>query len=204
MNHEPIVFIVDDDEQSRKSVCALVNSMGLTAEPHASAEAFLATYESDCPGCLVTDFRMLGMTGLELQAEMNRRQIPLPVIVLTAYPRTQLTVQAIRAGAITLLEKPYENEDLWDAIRRALTEDANRRGRYERREEIRRRIDQLTPAERQVLDMIVQGRPNKAIAKDLDVSLRTVENRRHTIFAKTGTDSVAGLVRLVIEANLNT
>ncbi|MHC4403772.1 MAG: response regulator transcription factor, partial [Planctomycetota bacterium] len=168
-----------------------------------SAEAFLDAYVEGRPGCLVTDVRMLGMSGLELQEELNRRNIQLPVIVLTAYPRTPLTVRAIQAGAVTLLEKPYEDDNLWDAIRKALARDAATRPEHERRREIRRRASLLGPAEHEVMQRIVRGKPNKAIARQLDVSVRTVENRRREVFRKMRADSVAQLVRLVIEAGLD-
>lgn len=201
MAGKPTVFVVDDDEQARKSVCALVRSMGIHAESFASAEEFLDGYAERRAGCLVTDVRMLGMSGLELQEELNRRNVLLPIIVLTAYARTPLTVRAVKAGAVTVLEKPYEDDDLWDAIRRALAEDAARRARHERRQELSRRLDRLSPSERKVMEWIVQGKPNKSIAKLLDISIRTVENRRREVFEKTGAPSVAELVRMVIEAD---
>lgn len=202
MERGPIVFVVDDDEQARMSVCALVQSMGLRAEAFSSGEEFLDSYRESGPGCLVVDVRMLGMSGLELQEELNRRRVLLPVIVLTAYARTPMTVRAIKAGAVTLLEKPCADDDLWDAIRKALAHDATRRSEHERRQEIRACAGRLTPAERQVMTMIVQGKPNKAIARQLDVSVRTVENRRREVFKKMRAESVAELVRLVIEADL--
>jgi len=203
MEREPIVFVVDDDEQARTSVCALVQSMGLRAEAFSSGEEFLDSYRETGPGCLVVDVRMLGMSGLELQEELLRRNVLLPVIVLTAYARTPTTVRAIKAGALALIEKPYSDDDLWDAIRKALAHDAVRRSEHERRREIRDRAGRLTPAERRVMQMIVQGRPNKAIAGELDVSVRTVENRRREVFKKMHADSVAELVRLVIDADLD-
>jgi FixJ family two-component response regulator len=175
--------------------------MGLPAREFPSAEAFLAEYQPGNPGCLVTDVRMLGMSGLELQEELNRRGIRLPVIVLTAHARTPLTVRAMQAGAVTLLDKPYQQDDLWDAIRRALARDAVSRAEATRRDELRANIASLTPAERTVLERIVQGQPNKLIAKQLGVSLRTVENRRQAVIEKMRADSVAELVRMVIEAD---
>jgi two-component system response regulator FixJ len=197
---EQTVFVVDDDRQARESVCALVRSLGLRAESFASAEEFLASFTPDRAGCLVTDVRMLGMSGVELQQKLNEAGAPLPVIVLTAYARTPLTVKVMQQGALTLLEKPYEEDDLWDAIRRALAQDTNRRQQHEHVERIRGRLASLTDKEREVLDGIVAGKPNKNIARELDVSIRTVENRRRDIFAKTQTDSVAELVRMVIDA----
>lgn len=201
MQSELIVFVVDDDAQSRKSVCALVRSMKLRAEPFASAEEFLADYQEDQPGCVVTDVRMLGMSGLELQEELTRQNIPLPVVIMTAYARTPLTVRAIRGGAVTVLEKPCHDDELWDAIRKALAQDAASRSEHERRRELRQRIASLTPIERKVLDLVVQGKPNKVIAMELDVSLRTIESRRKDVYEKTRVNSVADLVRLVIDAN---
>jgi FixJ family two-component response regulator len=202
MHDEPTVFVVDDHEQARKSVCALVHSMGIRAASFASAEEFLATYEAGDPGCLVTDVRMLGMSGLELQEELNRREILLPVIVLTAHARTLLTVRAMQAGAITLLEKPYEDDDLWDAIRKGLATDVATRAEHQRRRSLRSRIAGLAPSQRRVLDMIVAGTPNKAIAEALDISIRTVENRRREVFERMGADSLAELVRMVVDAGM--
>ena len=199
---EPTVFVVDDDERARKSVCALVCSLGVRAEAFSSAEEFLGRYRPGDPGCLVTDIRMLGMSGLDLQDRLAEQGIRLPVIVLTAYPRTRSTVRAMKAGALTLLEKPYDEEELWDAIRRALTQEAACRAEVQRRREILARLARLTPAERIVMNLIVQGKPNKTIAKQLDLSTRTVESRRHEVFTKMGVESVAELVRLAIDGQL--
>jgi FixJ family two-component response regulator len=201
--HEPTVFVVDDDEQARKSVCALVGSMGIAAQSFASAEQFLDGYVPGSPGCVVADVCMVGMSGIELQEELASRNVFLPVIILTAYARTPLTVRAVQAGAVTVLEKPYEEDDLWNAIRKALAQDTEKRTEHQRREEIRRRLQQLTPDERKVLEMIVAGKLNKVIAKEMDVSIRTVENRRREVFAKMQVRSVAELVRLAIEAGVD-
>jgi FixJ family two-component response regulator len=203
MSSEPTVFVVDDDEDARDSVCVLVRSMGIRAEPFASAEEFLACYVEGRPGCLVTDVRMLGMSGIELQEKLIERNIAIPVIMLTAYARTPVTVRAMAAGAVTLLEKPYAEEELWDAIRKALARDGQRREDVQRQREIRLRVDQLTPGERAVMDLIVQGQPNKMIARKLGISVRAVENRRSAVFAKMQADSVADLVHLVIETKLD-
>jgi two-component system, LuxR family, response regulator FixJ len=202
MKFEPTVFVVDDDERARKSVCALVRSLGLRAEAFSSGEEFLARPASSGPGCLVTDIRMIDMSGLDLQDRLIEQGIRLPVIVLTAYPRTRSTVRAMKAGAVTLLEKPYDEEELWDAIRKALAQEAAGRAEAQRRGEIRQRATELTPAERNVMNLIVQGKPNKIIAKQLDMSIRTIESRRHEVFAKMQVESVAELVRLAIEGEL--
>lgn len=201
MTVEPTVFVVDDDELARTSTTALVGSMGIPSESFCSAEEFLDRYVAGRPGCLVTDIRMLGMSGLELQERLRELDIQLPVVVMTAYAKTPLTVRAIQGGAVTLLEKPCEENELWDAIRRALARDAEDRAANEHRQRIVRRIEGLTPTQRKVMDMIVAGKANKVIAVELDVSIRTVEARRQEVFAKMKADSVAELVRLVMEAN---
>lgn len=194
------VFVVDDDEASREAVVTLVGEMGLEAHGYASAEEFLESYDGRRPACLVTDVRMLKMSGLELQEELGRRGYGLATVVLTAYAETPVTVRAIKNGAVTLLEKPCRDLELWDAIRTALAEDARNVERDTRRLEALRRLESLTPSERQVLDMVAAGAPNKAIASRLDVSVRTVEVRRKAVFEKMGADSVASLVRRVLDA----
>ena len=199
---EATVFIVDDDEEALASVHALVRSMGVQATPFTSAEAFLELYDDDCPGCLVTDVRMVGMSGIELQQKMQDLGIELPVIVLTAFARTPLTVKAMQNGAVTMLDKPYDDDDLWDAIRLGLQRDEESRAKRAYQRELRERIGRLTESERKVMDLVVAGLQNKSIAKRLDVSVRTVENRRREVFAKMQSVSVAELVRQVIAAGV--
>lgn len=203
MPEPPTVFIVDDDEQARKSVCALVKSMGLPAESFASAEEFLEKYCPGRRGCLVTDLRMPGMSGLDLQDQLIQRRIPIPVIILTAYARTPSTVRAIQAGAVTVLDRPYAEDNLCDAIRAALSKDAAGEAKRKERQRIRDRLAQLSPLERSVLNLIVQGRPNKLIAKELDISIRTVANRRAELLSRLQASSTAELIRMAIEAAEN-
>ncbi len=202
MDGEPTIFVVDDDDLMRTSVCALARSMGIPAESFRSAEEFLDQCSDDRPGCLVTDVRMLGMSGLELQERLRERGVRLPVIVMTAYAETRLTVRALRAGALTLLEKPFEENELWDAIREALAKDAAYRVAHQRHREVRRRVERLTPTQRKVMDLIVAGKSNKWIANELDMGTRTVESRRREVFERMEAESVAELVRLALEANL--
>lgn len=199
---EPTVFVVDDDEQARKSVSALVRSLGIAAECFESGEQFLAAYAKGRPGCLVTDVRMFGMSGLELQQKLIDQEIFLPVIVMTAYAKTATTVEAMQKGAVTLIEKPCDEDQLWSAIRKALSLDASKREQHQRRQDIQHRYAALTDKEREVMSRMIDGKANKVIAKDLDISIRTVENRRHEVFQKMGAESVAELVRMVIEAGL--
>ena len=201
MENESKVFVVDDDAEALASVCALVRSMGLTCKHFASGEEFLAYCDSgeELFGCLVTDVRMLGISGIELQEQLVQRGIRIPVIVLTAYARTQLTVRAMQNGAVTLLDKPYDDDALWDAIREGLKRDVEQRAKASVQQAAREHLESLTPSERQVLDLVVAGLPNKAIAGRLDVSVRTVENRRREIFSKMQANSVADLVRLTVQ-----
>jgi FixJ family two-component response regulator len=201
MSDAPIVFVVDDDERACRSVCALAQSMGLECKSFSTAEQFLGYYSTDRAGCLVTDVRMLGISGLELQEKLNEMGSLLPVIIMTAYATTPVTVRAMKSGALTMLDKPYHEDQLWDAIRKALSLDAQRRVQHERRHAIRQRMEQLTPSERDVLQLVVSGKANKVIACILDVSVRTVENRRRDVYRKMDAESAVDLVRMVIEAD---
>ena len=198
MADEQTVFVVDDDRQSRDSVTTLVRSMGISAKEFDSAEAFLDFYEGS-PGCLVTDYRMRGMSGLELQESLIENGSLLPMIIVTAFARTPITVQAIKNGAVTMLDKPYDADKLWQAIRTALVEDNERRQLSEDRVEARTRLKSLSEKETRVLDLILEGASNKSMAAQLEVSLRTIENRRRKVFSKMGVDTVAELVALVLK-----
>lgn len=191
------VFVVDDDQQARDSVKALVRSMGVDAAVFDSAEAFLETYDANRPGCLVTDYRLLGMNGLDLCEELSRQGSRLPFIVLTAYARTSLTVRAMQSGALTVLDKPYHDDELWEAVCKALLWNAIQLDRQREVDQIQHRLGSLTPSENMVLELLLQGMANKQIAKRLDVSLRTVEGRRHEIMVKTKAESLPDLFRMM-------
>jgi FixJ family two-component response regulator len=140
MSNEAIVFVVDDDAQSRDAVCALIRSMGLRAEGFSSAEEFLEAY-GEQPGCLVADLRMRGLSGVELQEELRRRGLEIPVIILTAHAHTASVVRAMRNGAVTVLDKPLNEDDLWQAVRTGLNLDASRRQQRQDLAGVRRRFD---------------------------------------------------------------
>ena len=180
----------------------LVSAMGVKTEGYASAEEFLEAYEGQRPACLVTDVRMLGMSGLELQEQLHQKGISISVVVLTAFATTPTTVRAMRNGALTLMEKPCQDDELWDAIRTGLTSDVTNWEQERRRDSIQQRLQSLTPKERQVLQYIVAGDPNKVVARKLDVSIRTVENHRQKVFQKMGADSLAELVRYSMAAGV--
>jgi two-component system, LuxR family, response regulator FixJ len=197
-NDQSAVYIVDDDAHARKAVTTLVEAMRLPTFSFDSAESFLAAYDGRRPACLVTDVRMLGMSGLELQEELIRRGITMPVVVLTGFATTPGTVRAMRNGALTLLEKPCRDDELWEAVRNGLAEDRRTTAAGQSRDEIRRRYAGLTPKEREVLAHISAGDANKVVARKLNVSLRTVELHRQSVFQKMDADSLAELVRMVV------
>jgi two-component system, LuxR family, response regulator FixJ len=194
------IFVIDDDANLRASVCALVSSLGCRAQGFASAEEFLASAAPGKRGVAVVDLRMPGLSGLELQEELGRRKCHMPVIILTAYARTPITVRAIQGGAVTVIDKPYHDDDLWDAIRTALENEEAAWTAEQRRREICGRFSTLTADERRVMELIVEGKPNKVIANELGLAIRTVEKRRHGALAKMKAGSVAELVELAIEA----
>ncbi|MCA9049374.1 MAG: response regulator transcription factor [Planctomycetaceae bacterium] len=200
MTNEPIIYVVDDDQDALESACALVSQMCLRVKSYGSAEEFLQDYSGHRPACLLTDHRMLGMTGVELLETLRSRGITLSVVVMTAFAETELTVRAIRSGAVTLLEKPFSNTKLWEAIHEALAEDRVHFADEARVRRIRERLQTLTPSETDVLNLIITGETNKAVAMQLGVSIRTVENRRSSIFEKMDVTSVAELVQLVMMA----
>jgi two-component system response regulator FixJ len=198
VSEQPVIFVVDDDNQVRKAVMALVGAMGVETRGFVSAEEFLAEYDGRRPACLVTDVRMLGMSGLELQEELLRRGESIPVIVLTAFASTPGTVRAMKNGAVTLLEKPCRDDELWEAVRDALAADRQSLAREQARVDVRRRLDTLTGKEREVMEYITSGDANKVVARKLGCSVRTVELHRRGVFQKMAADSLAELVRMVV------
>ncbi len=202
MSDSPAVFIVDPDHDSRAEIARIAAEMRLAAHQYASGEEFLEAYRDGLPGCLVSEFRLLGINGIELQESLAADRIALPVIFVTAHAETKLTVRAMKNNAFTVMEKPFSEQELWDAIRKALSLDQTIRRIDAQHTKLRRQLAGLTKKERQVLDLMIEGRTNKSIAARLDVSLRTVEARRHQIFKKTRTDSIAQLVRVILQAGI--
>ncbi|QEG35043.1 response regulator transcription factor [Bythopirellula goksoeyrii] len=195
---QAIVYIVDDDEQVRKGLVALVQAMGVASEAYPSAEDFLQAFEGRRPACLVTDVRMLGMSGLELQERLLQLGVSMSVIVLTAFATTPTTVRAMRNGALTLMEKPSNDEELWNAIRAGLASDLQNYQLELQRSSLKQRLDNLTPKELEVLHLMIAGDANKVIARKLDCSIRTIENHRQKVFHKMEADSLAELVRMAV------
>lgn len=200
MDHRPTVFIVDDDAESRDSVRTLIGVLDVPVKIFISAEEFLEAYDGE-PGCLVTDLRMPGLSGVELLEQLQERDQLLPSIVISGYADVAVSVEAMKRGALTFLEKPYREHELWNAVRTALAADLRTCASRKERNEIRSRLANLSPDERTVMELIVEGMPNKMIAVQLDLGLRTVEARRRTILSKMGVESIAKLVRDVMLAN---
>ena len=195
----PVVFIVDDDEAVRGSLRLLLKSVGLVPTALASAREFLQNYDPTQPGCLVLDVRMPEMSGLELQEQLNRLGAVIPVIFITGHGDVPMAVEAMQAGAFDFLQKPFRDQDLIDRIQRALEKDRANRTVLEERAVIRQRLESLTPREREVLDMVASGKPNKIMAADLGVSQRTVEIHRARVMEKMGATSLAQLVRMIMD-----
>lgn len=195
------VFVVDDDEGVRTSLRLLIRSIGLPVETFDSAQEFLAQFDPERPGCLVLDIRMSGMSGLELQQKLNERHAITPIVFITGHGDVPMAVEAMQAGAIDFVQKPFRDQDLIDRINRALEKDRTNRAALQERDAIRQRIAELTPREREVLELVTKGRANKVIAGDLSVSQRTVEIHRARVMEKMGASSLAHLVRMVIEAD---
>ena len=192
------VFVLDDNPQVRRSLCTLLAAAGLRAEAFPSAREFLATYDASRPGCLVLDLFLRGENGLDLQDELHRRKLSLPIIVLTAHGTVGASVRALKAGAIDFLQKPAQPATLLARIREALAIDERARQQAATRAATARRFAQLTTRERQILDLLVGGKTSKDIATSLGVSVRTVEGHRARIYLKTEVSSVAQLVRVVL------
>ena len=195
MATDAVVHLIDDDEGVRQAVAFLLTTSGFAVRVYESAVAFLDALPSVQPGCVVTDVRMPGMDGLALQRELKARDIGLPVIVITGHGDVPLAVEAMKAGAVDFIEKPFNDDALLSAIRVAIA----RHGRDARRGDeiaaIKGKLDSLSP--REVLDGLVAGLPNKTIAYDLKISARTVEVHRANLMTRMGATSVADLVRMV-------
>jgi len=191
-----VVFVIDDDASMRDAVSRLLNAVGLTVQTFASAREFLAGRLPDVPGCAVLDVRLPGLSGLDLQREMVERGIHIPVIFITGHGDIPMSVQAMKAGAVEFLTKPFRDQDLLDAVRSGIQLD--RQGRKERAElaELRDGLRQLTPREREVMSLVVAGLLNKQIALRLGTSEKTIKIHRSHVMQKMRADSLADLVRM--------
>jgi FixJ family two-component response regulator len=196
------IFIVDDDTSFLQSVARLLRAVGYTVQAFASAQEFLDRLAPEMSGCVVADLQMPGMNGLELQEALRRSANPLPVIFLTGQGDIPATVSAMRSGAEDFLTKRARKEELLTAVERAFDRDAQERQQRERLWDLRRRFDELSKRELEVLEQVVKGGMNKQIAAELNINERTVKLHRTNITRKLGVQSVAELTRLVEEAGV--
>lgn len=193
------VFIVDDDDAVRNSIRLLMKSLGLATRSLSTAQEFLSTYDPQQPGCLILDVRMPGMSGLELQQQLNMRGAIIPVIFITGHGDVPMAVEAMQQGAFDFLQKPFRDQDLIERVQRALAKDQSNRAELSEQAKVRERFESLTPREREVLALVTSGKPNKIMAADLNVSQRTVEIHRARVMEKMHASSLAQLVRMMMD-----
>ncbi|MDP2577301.1 MAG: response regulator [Gemmatimonadota bacterium] len=197
---EATIFVVDDDPGVRQSLEMLIRAIGQSVETYASAGEFLDAYTSERPGCLVLDLRMPGMSGLELQEELGSRGSNLPVIFITAHGDVPTAVDAVKGGAIDFIQKPFRDQDLIEKIELALEQNERALEETAERGDVQARVASLTSRERQVMDIVVDGKTNKAMATELRLSERTVEIHRARVMSKMGAESLADLVKMALRA----
>lgn len=204
MNMASTVYVIDDDPAIRNYLVALAKSKGHESQAFATGDEFLTHIEGQSGavvGAAVVDVKLPGMTGLELLQKLNERNVKLPVIMITGFAEVPLAVEAMRAGAVTFLEKPFQDQDLWQHIEDALAEGERLRQDQQRKTTIETRFAELTNDEVAVMMKMLRGMPNKRIAAELDIGLRTVELRRANVLKKMQVESLAELVRLAMLAN---
>ncbi len=198
----PTVFVVDDNEALARNLAWLLQSVQIPVETFGSAQAFLDALDAQRPGCLLLDVRMPGMSGLDLQKQLVAQGLLLPIIFITGHGDVQMAMRAVRLGAFDFIEKPFDEQDLLDRIHQALRCDARLRARQHERQALQALFASLTPREQEVLGLVVQGQSNKAIAKVLDLSAKTIEVHRASMMAKMRAHSVADVVRLAMQQQM--
>jgi two-component system response regulator FixJ len=193
----PVVFVVDDEEPVGDSIAMLLRTVGLPTRVYQDPRRFLEEYRPEQPGCLLLDVRMPQLGGLEVQRELGRRHASLPIIFITGHGDVPMAVEAMRAGALDFIQKPFNDDELIRRVQKALEQDAREREMLGRREEIERRWAELTPRERDIARRIADGAANKVVAAELDISVRTVELHRARILQKMGVRAVAQLAQVL-------
>lgn len=202
MNREPTVFIVDDDSAFAESMAVFLLSIGLKSKCFSSGLDYLNQFDPEAPGVLLLDVRMPNISGLSLQERLAKEPLCVPIIILTGHADVQTAIRAMQRGAVGFFQKTLGEMELCDAIQNAIVEDARNRAKHAKQAKILALLARLTPAENQVLELILSGRPNKTIASKLGVSRRAVEDRRARIMQKLEVESLPDLVRLATDAGL--
>jgi FixJ family two-component response regulator len=200
--NDSIVFIVDDDASMCEALTRLLGTVGLKTAAFKTAQEFLTTKRPDTPSCLILDVRLPGLSGLDLQRELASTDPPIQIVFITAHGDVPMTVQALKAGAVDFLTKPFRDQQLIDAVQQAIDRDRTARRQRAELAELRRRYESLTPRERQVLTLVVTGLLNKQIAAELRTSEATVKAHRGELMHKMKAESVAQLVRMAEELSL--
>jgi FixJ family two-component response regulator len=193
---EAIVYVVDDDEAVRGALKDLFESVGLSVETFRSGQHFLNVRRADIPSCLLLDVRLPGVSGLDFQRELAAAKVEIPIIFITGHGDIPMTVQAMKAGAVDFLTKPFRDQELLDAIHKALERDRERRHQHSEVSLLRERYESLTPREREVLALVIQGLLNKQIAAELGTSETTIKIHRGQVMRKMQADSLPDLVRM--------
>ena len=193
---QPVVFVIDDDPSVREAVDGLLRSVGLKVVAFDSTQAFLRSSRPDVPSCLVLDVRLPGVSGLDFQRELAKSSAPLPIVFITGHGDIPMSVQAIKAGAIEFLTKPFRDQELLDAVQAGIARDRAQRQDASAVAGLRERFEALTPREREVMALVVSGRPNKQLAAELDLSEITVKVHRGNVMRKMRAKSLADLVRM--------
>jgi RNA polymerase sigma factor (sigma-70 family) len=201
MSGQQTVYVVDDDAAMRKSLRWLVESVGLKVETFSSATEFLEVAKPTMQGCLILDVRMPGMSGLDLQEQLALRHVMLPVVVITGHADVPMAVRALKGGAYDFIEKPFNDQVLLERVHRALEQGTEDRRVEERRRMVDDRISQLTPRERQVMEMVVNGMANKQVAAELGLSEKTIEVHRKHVMDKMQAGNVADLIRMAMRGS---
>ncbi len=196
----PTVFIVDDDASVRDSLRWLIESVQLTVQCFATAQEFQGGYKNQQTGCVVLDVRMPGISGLDLQEELEQKNFVLPVIMITGHADVPMAVRAFKSGVFDFIEKPFNDQHLIDRIQQAIEKSRSQKVSIQRRQEARDRLRKLSNREIQVLDCIVAGCSNKTMARELDISVKTIETHRANLMSKMDAGSVSELVRIALLA----
>ena len=194
----PIVFVVDDDPSMRRALERTITSAGWVVQTYGLGETFLDAYDPSQPGCVVLDLRMPQISGLAVQEQLAAQKASIPIIFITAFGEVSVAVQAMKAGAVDFLEKPFSSQELLTCIERAIARDREIRRQQDQQADLVARLATLTPREREVLDLVVAGSTTKEVAAQLGIQPRTVEIHRHHVIQKMGVRSAVDLVRLFL------